>query len=156
MSSRRAWCVKRGIDPRLYYAWVEMRRRCRAVNRATSPYYVAKGISVVSSWNIFSAFSADMAPHPGKGWSLERKNNSQGYSKKNCVWANPSAQTRNRSFTKLSEQDVVEIRRRYIPGSRWYKSPAHQLLLAKEFGVSKAMISRIIRREDWVNVRQYR
>ena len=154
MSGGRSWMLAHGIDPRLYEAWVEMRRRCRDPKHISYPNYGGRGIQVHSWWKTFTNFAADMGPHPGKGWSLERRHSDQDYQKNNCCWANATQQTRNRRFTKLTADQAAEIRRRYTPGSRWQPTTAHQLALAKEFGVSKASISLIVRKESWVNVPQ--
>ncbi len=49
---------------------------------------------------------------------------------------------------KLVEDDVLEIRRRYVRGSRLNGGPS----LAREFGVSQAVISGIVRGEAWNHV----
>lgn len=46
---------------------------------------------------------------------------------------------------KLTENQVIEIRRRYLAGSL-------QIPLAREFGVSQRMVSLIVRRERWTHV----
>ncbi len=50
------------------------------------------------------------------------------------------------STSKLTTQNVIEIRKRY----RWYKVPAS--LLAKEYGVCRQLINGIIARKKWAHV----
>src|SRR5579859_6034413 len=90
-----------------------MRNRCHS---PTNPKYHRYGgccIRVCKRWDKFENFATDMGPHPGKGWSLERKQNNKGYSKSNCIWATAIVQKRNRSTTRLSLSTVQAIRRRY-------------------------------------------
>jgi hypothetical protein len=83
----------------VYAVWHEM------VNRATNPkhkhskYYSERGISVSNDWLEFENFYRDMGDRPEGSW-LERVDNSEGYSKENCVWSDVSSQCSNRRSLK--------------------------------------------------------
>jgi len=98
--------IKHGLAKKhpLYGRWVGMRQRCNDPNHARYADYGGKGIKVCARWDSFTAFLEDMGDCP-KGMSIERKDNSLGYSPDNCVWAPVSAQVRNRSMTVWLELD---------------------------------------------------
>lgn len=80
----------------LYNLWVRMIVRC--YNPADDAYYRygGRGITVCKRWrNSFLPFKADMGPRP-PGMTLDRRNNSRGYSPGNCRWATPGEQQNNR------------------------------------------------------------
>jgi hypothetical protein len=137
---KKAYCTKQGIDIRVYRAWQAMRRRC-----ADHPDYRNRGIKVCARWYKFANFAADMGPHPGKGWSLEREDNDGNYEPDNCSWATKNAQNRNRRMTKLTLRQAEDIRQR----PRDY---GYQCRLAEEFGVSQPTISNIICDKNWIGV----
>jgi hypothetical protein len=134
------WCHKNGINPRLYRAWIEMRRRCRAPRHAKA--YSDRHITVCDRWQKFTLFAKDMGPHPGKGWTLERKKNNKGYSKPNCEWASYTAQARNRRNNRLTLAEVCTMR---ALADRFSQ---HQL--AKRFGVSQPTVWEILHKEIWL------
>lgn len=78
-----------------YKSWQAMRRRCTRQDDKDWSNYGGRGIKVCPEWEDFSVFYADMGPRPN-GTSIERRDNSVGYSKGNCYWATPTEQTRNR------------------------------------------------------------
>lgn len=86
---------------KVYAAWVSMLHRCYAVDSQGYAAYGGRGITVCLQWRrSFGQFYADMGtPPPGK--TLERKDNSKGYSLSNCEWATPHTQAQNRRTTKL-------------------------------------------------------
>lgn len=80
---------------KVYKVWSCMKDRC--MNPKNSEYlnYGGRGISVSREWaDSFETFLSDMGV-PERGRSLERMDNSLGYSKENCVWATLNAQRRN-------------------------------------------------------------
>lgn len=75
-------------------AWWDARRRCTVTTAKHYADYGGRGITVCERWESFEAFLADMGSRPD-GHSLERRDNSLGYSPENCYWATPKEQLRN-------------------------------------------------------------
>ncbi len=80
---------------RVYRLWDAMVQRCTNPNTRAYADYGLRGITVHNDWLRFEQFYADMGDPPA-GLTLERKDNEDGYSKGNCVWATRAAQQRNR------------------------------------------------------------
>jgi hypothetical protein len=93
----------------LYQAWQNMLSRCRP-NHVRHRDYHDRGIFVTAAWKDFATFAADMGPHPGKGWSVDRIDNAGGYHSGNCRWANAHVQANNArkrsSFPKRNKLGV--------------------------------------------------
>lgn len=83
-----------------YKIWKGMRRRCECSDSRDWPDYGGRGIRVCKRWRSFEAFLADLGPRPGKGYSIERRNNDKGYSPDNCYWATQAEQNRNKRTTR--------------------------------------------------------
>jgi hypothetical protein len=91
-----------------------MIQRCGNKNAERYPDYGGRGIKVHPSWRGFNAFLADMGPSPGKGWSLERKDNNGNYCPRNCIWLPKTLQARNKRTTRYA---MVHGRRKSL--SEW-------------------------------------
>jgi DNA invertase Pin-like site-specific DNA recombinase len=76
------------------------------------------------------------------GMTLERIDNSLGYSKDNCKWATMTEQSRNRRTTKLDEQDARLIKMMIDIG-------VTQNAIASQFGVSRSNIGHIAQNSTW-------
>lgn len=78
-----------------YRIWTLMKNRTTNVNSENYPNYGGRGITLDPRWESFENFFADMGARPNDSLSLERVDNSLGYSKHNCVWATKTTQARN-------------------------------------------------------------
>lgn len=74
-------------------SWHKMRRRIK-LGAKHSPIYATIGIDLV--WDSFEVFLQDMGERPD-GKTLDRIDNTKGYSKENCRWSTQAEQNRNRS-----------------------------------------------------------
>ena len=81
---------------RVYRIWQSMKQRCLDPNSTNYPKYGGRGISVCSRWLTFELFHSDMGDPPTENHTLERCDNSAGYSPDNCIWATPMEQGRNK------------------------------------------------------------
>lgn len=79
----------------VYGVWCAMISRCTNSDNPAYKDYGGRGITVSGRWGWFSSFYADMGVRPD-GATLERVDNNKGYSKENCVWADRTAQGRNK------------------------------------------------------------
>lgn len=89
-------------DDRLYHVWLGMKERCNNPNGRTAKWYYEKGIRVCDEWlNDFIAFR-EWAVSNGydysktrKEQSLDRIDDSKGYSPDNCRWVTHSENCKN-------------------------------------------------------------
>lgn len=84
-----------------YSSWVAMKNRCLCESSKDFEKYGKKGITICEEWkNSFEQFYLDMGEKP-KGTSIDRINNTLGYSKENCRWATNSEQQKNKSSSYI-------------------------------------------------------
>lgn len=114
-----------------YEVWCNMKKRCYNKRVRSFKHYGGRGITVCTEWrDSFEQFYADMGPRP-PGLMIERKDNSLGYSKDNCIWATDTEQSRNRRCVVMSVELAREAKSVRDSGrnlSAW----------AREHNVSKA------------------
>jgi len=82
----------------LYHAYRSMVARCYDRKQNSYPRYGGRGITVEDSWlgkEGFWKFTKDMGERP-EGLTLDRLDNTLGYSKKNCRWATIHEQQANK------------------------------------------------------------
>ena len=109
-----------------YHAWQAMKTRCYNKNFHAYPNYGARGITVCDRWlESFENFYKDMGEKPHKK-SLDRIDNSKGYSKENCRWATSQQQVDNRRNTIRIKSGGVNETIRYWSGKTGL--PAHIIL----------------------------
>lgn len=85
----------------LYKTWNNIIHRCHDEKRKDYKYYGQKGIFACDEWRFgvdgmhpFLVFLRDMGEKP-EGATVDRIDNSLGYSKDNCKWSSMSEQSRN-------------------------------------------------------------
>jgi hypothetical protein len=78
-----------------YVAWVNMKRRCSDIHGRDYANYGGRGITVCERWQTFENFLTDMG-EPSAGETLDRIDNSLGYSKDNCRWVSRAVQNLNK------------------------------------------------------------
>ena len=79
-----------------YNSWCAMIQRCTNPKHENYRHYGGRGITVCERWRSSANFLSDMGLKPDPSYTLERRDNSLGYSPQNCYWASKSQQARNR------------------------------------------------------------
>lgn len=96
--------AKGSPEYRTWVSWCSMRQRCLDPNTKDYQRYGGRGISICPEWEEYTQFLADMGLVP-EAKSLDRIDNSSGYSKENCRWATKQEQARNRRTSKMLSID---------------------------------------------------
>jgi hypothetical protein len=85
-----------------YLTWLAMIKRCTDPRHMNFKHYGGRGITVDAHWLDYDSFLADMGERPADR-TLDRIDNSAGYSKANCRWATHADQMRNRRCSVFYE-----------------------------------------------------
>lgn len=123
-------------NPRLTGVWRAMKARCNNPNVTQYGDYGGRGIRVCKEWQSFAGFEKDMLSSYKQGLTLDRIDNNEGYSKKNCRWTTWNEQGKNKRnsvFLKgktLSEWAKLLRVRRGTLAQRYYvyKWPVDKVL----------------------------
>lgn len=82
-----------------YGVWENMRARCLRPQNKDYKHYGGRGIMVCDRWrHSYTNFLADMGRRPTAKHTIERKDNSKGYTPENCIWATMHAQHLNKRY----------------------------------------------------------
>lgn len=123
-------CTTHGMTGSTEFSiWKNMLSRCHNKENPGFPDYGARGIEVCAEWrHSFSTFYSDMGPRPSSDYTIDRRDNSAGYSRANCRWATRLEQAKNTRRSKIWIVDGVEFET--------------SIAAAKALNVSSATISR--------------
>jgi hypothetical protein len=94
-----------------YQSWFDARARCHDPKDPAFWRYGGRGITMCDRWREdVTAFCVDMGERP-KGYTLERIDNSKGYSPENCVWASRWEQMQNTRMTRMLTHNGITLSR---------------------------------------------
>lgn len=97
-------------DSRLFSVWSGMRRRCSNPHDKDWKNYGGRGITVCHAWDqSFQAFWDDMHAGYQEHLTLDRVNNSLGYSRENCRWSTALEQGNNKRTNRLLQTPDGEM-----------------------------------------------
>ena len=135
-----------GVSLRLRNILKDMKKRCYNTNSIAYHRYAGRGITICDEWldetNIFYAWALSNGYRDDL--TVDRIDNSKGYSPLNCRFASYDEQMQNSRKATLTAKEVLEIRAIY-PGLSYAK-------LAEKYGVNKSTIAYIINRKSWKNI----
>lgn len=114
---KRVWlhpCKEGGNHKRVYLIWKNMVSRCTNPKDKSFKDYGARGITVCEEWLSYDAFY-EWAMRSGytEILTLDRRDNSGGYSPANCRWADRKTQNNNRRNVRdVNGETVSQIAER--------------------------------------------
>lgn len=129
-----------------YKIWGEMIRRCHKPKSWNFKNYGERGISVCDRWRFgegglaaFECFIADMGDRPTDRHSIDRNDNSKGYSKENCAWVTYQENNGNRRDTLMVDLDGRTVSLISVCHERGLKAPAIRSRLRKGWPLDRAL-----------------
>lgn len=136
---------KQKNNPRLYNVYMSMKKRCNNPTHPAYPDYGGRGITICEEWNTFEAF-CDWALTTGYDenakhgeCTIERIDNSKGYSPDNCRWVNMLEQSNNKRNNRfLTFQGKTQTVTQWSRECGFRENVLYQRL-AKGWSVEKAL-----------------
>jgi len=129
-------CEQHGMaKTRQYRIWSGIKQRCFNKNTRNYQIYGKQGVTMCSEWrNSFVHFWEDMKDGYDDTLSIDRIDNTKGYSKENCEWSTPAEQARN-----MRDNIFVEYKGKSMLFADWskelgipYWAIRHRILVQKE------------------------
>jgi len=120
------------------------------IHRTTNPShteyfrYGGRGIQVCDRWHSFEFFYEDMKDGYLPGLSIDRVDNSKGYSPDNCRWATKRDQANNRRTSKFFTIDgVTKTLAEWISQSGLKSSTVRQRLYCYGWSIEQALTKKV-------------
>jgi hypothetical protein len=131
----------------LYNVFTSMRTRCYYKGHNRYVNYGGRGIYICEEWRHNPAAFIDWAIENGwkKGLQIDRIDNDGPYHPDNCRFVTSKENTRNSNITRLTSQDVLEIKMKL-------KGGITPLALSIEYGVTRRHIYSIKSGERWTDI----
>lgn len=124
-----------------YAVWSSLKQRIANPNCKDYSNYGGRGLTMPEDWLDFRNFLRDMGERP-EGMSIERIDNSLGYSKENCIWATAVEQARNKrnNVTVLYRGSKIILKdAAKLAGVRY--GTVYQRLFRQNYSVAEALES---------------
>jgi len=129
-----------------YQVWQGVRRRCYDTKYLSYSRYGGRGIKVCQRWlDSYENFLNDMGRRPTPAHSIDRIDLNGDYEPSNCRWATVIEQNRNKSNVVFTEETIRAIYQKRAEG-------ASLRVLARDFKVAPAVISRIVNGQNWRDI----
>ena len=133
-----------------YHVWRNMIRRCCDPKTRNYKNYGGRGISICDDWKSSKLFLqwVDSNGEIPAGYELDRRNNNGNYEPNNCRFVPPAVNSQNRRSTKLTPDQVVEIRHLNIKD---------ELLMdeaVEKYGVTHKTLLAVIQKRTWKNIKE--
>lgn len=132
---------------RLYSIYSGMKQRCHNPNNQHYPWYGAKGITVCGEWlgenGLQNFFEWSLSHGYNENLTIDRIDNSKGYSPDNCRWLTASANSK-RANPRPKKCSVVTIAQK-LSMALSYKSMS-QAELARRIGTTPSNLNQKVKR----------
>lgn len=135
-------------DSSEYRSWASMKKRCLNPDKEHEKY---KGLLTYQKWiDSFEDFIKDMGTKPTSRHTIERIDNSKGYSPTNCRWATRSEQNRNYSLNRIIEFDGKRMC--VTDWAELINIPRHRIFqrLQKGWDIEKSLFYGLDSRQEWL------
>lgn len=133
------------VDP-IFWVWNGMKARCYNSNHSSWDRYGGRGIVICDEWLQDPELFYSWARANGwrKGLEVDRRENDDRYSPDNCRIVLHVKNCQHRVSSKLTQEDVDEMRRMFSAGGVTKKA------LGDRFGVTDSTASKVINNKIWI------
>lgn len=125
--------------------WYNIINRCTNDSNPYYQHYGGRGIEVCDEWKNFETFYEWAKDKHEEGLQIDRIDNDGNYCPENCRFVTPAVNSQNSRRTKMTIDEVKELRKRYENGEKLSE-------IADDYPVSYAHCHAIVKRKCWQNL----